>query len=178
MPDEAKRQDLPLEDKKEQVVMTTTANGEAQDQDMHAFWHSSSHLLAHAVKRLFPETKLAIGPAIENGFYYDFDREGGFTTDDLPAIEEEMKKIVKANYKIERFTLPREEAIEYVKQQDEPYKLEMILALPDYFRFHSRSGSLWVPILVRRRPRGFSRSVRSAPAALISICSNRPFLLR
>lgn len=131
MPDEAKRQDLPLEDKKEQVVMTTTANGEAQDQDMHAFWHSSSHLLAHAVKRLFPETKLAIGPAIENGFYYDFDREGGFTTDDLPAIEEEMKKIVKANYKIERFTLPREEAIEYVKQQDEPYKLEMILALPE-----------------------------------------------
>jgi len=65
MPDEAKRQDLPLEDKKEQVVMTTTADGEAQDQDMHAFWHSSSHLLAHAVKRLFPETKLAIGPAIE-----------------------------------------------------------------------------------------------------------------
>lgn len=131
MPDEAKRQHLPAEDKKEQVVMTTTADGEKNDQDMHAFWHSSSHLLAHAVKRLFPETKLAIGPAIENGFYYDFDREGGFTVDDLPAIEEEMKKIAKANYKIERFTLPRDEAIEYVKKQDEPYKLEMVLALPE-----------------------------------------------
>ena len=131
MPDEAKRQHLPAEDKKEQVVMTTTADGEKEDQDMHAFWHSSSHLLAHAVKRLFPETKLAIGPAIENGFYYDFDREGGFTTEDLPVIEEEMKKIAKANYRIERFTLPRDEAIEYVKQQDEPYKLEMVLALPE-----------------------------------------------
>ena len=118
-------------EEKEQVVMTTTASDEKPKQDMHAFWHSSSHVLAHAVKRLWPETKLAIGPAIENGFYYDFDREGGFSTEDLLVIEDEMKKIVKANYKIERFTLPREEAIEFVRSTHEPYKLEMILDLPE-----------------------------------------------
>ena len=131
MPNQERSNDLPgADDRKEQVVMTTTAP-DGGGQDMHAFWHSSSHVLAHAVKNLWPDTKLAIGPAIENGFYYDFDREGGFSTEDLQAIEEEMKKIVKANYKIERFTLPRDEAMAYVKAQDEPYKLEMLEALPE-----------------------------------------------
>ncbi|HZK28896.1 MAG TPA: threonine--tRNA ligase, partial [Clostridia bacterium] len=113
--------------------MTTRPDlmGNQNEQDMHAFWHSSSHVLAHAVKRLWPQTKLAIGPAIENGFYYDFDREGGFSAEDLEAIEREMKQIVKANYKIERFTLPRDEAIEFVRAMDEPYKLEMVEALPE-----------------------------------------------
>jgi threonyl-tRNA synthetase len=132
MPQQEQPLNDPLADqKKEQVVMTTTASDEDRELDMHAFWHSSSHVLAHAVKQLWPETKLAIGPAIENGFYYDFDREGGFSSEDLELIEETMKKIVKANYKIERFTLPRDEAIEFVKSQDEPYKLEMLLDLPE-----------------------------------------------
>ena len=132
MPQQEQRSNDPLADqKKEQVVMTTTASDEGRELDMHAFWHSSSHVLAHAVKQLWPETKLAIGPAIENGFYYDFDREGGFSSEDLELIEETMKKIVKANYKIERFTLPRDEAIAFVKSQDEPYKLEMVLDLPE-----------------------------------------------
>ncbi len=131
MPNQKQSNDLPdADDRKEQVVMATTAP-DSGGQDMHAFWHSSSHVLAHAVKNLWPDTKLAIGPAIENGFYYDFDREGGFSTEDIQAIEEEMKNIVKANYKIERFTLPRDEAITYVKAQDEPYKLEMLEALPE-----------------------------------------------
>ena len=132
MPHQEPGDKLPqADDRKEQVVMTTTAQDADQGQDMHAFWHSSSHLLAHAVKNLWPETKLAIGPAIEKGFYYDFDREGGFSTEDLDAIEAEMKRIAKANYKIERFTLPREEAIAFVKAQDEPYKLEMVQELPE-----------------------------------------------
>ena len=132
MSNQAQANQLPQADlEKEQVVMTTTEPAAGDGLDMHAFWHSSSHLLAHAVKRLWPETKLAIGPAIENGFYYDFDREGGFSEEDLEAIEDEMKKIVKANYKIERFSLPRDQALEFVKKQDEPYKLEMVEALPE-----------------------------------------------
>ena len=91
--------------------------------------HSASHVLAQAVKRLFPETKLAIGPAIETGFYYDFDTEHTFTPDDLEAIEAEMKKIAKENLKIERFELPRAEALELMK--DEPYKIELINELPE-----------------------------------------------
>lgn len=129
MPNQEQKPDLPMADSTLEQVEMTTATPEGQD--MHAFWHSSSHVLAHAVKNLWPDTKLAIGPAIENGFYYDFDREGGFSTEDLEAIEAEMKKIVKANYKIERFTLPREEAIEFVRKTDEPYKLEMVEALPE-----------------------------------------------
>lgn len=132
MSNQAQAKHLPAADmEKEQVVMTTTGPDAGDGLDMHAFWHSSSHLLAHAVKRLWPDTKLAIGPAIENGFYYDFDREGGFSTEDLETIEGEMKKIAKANYKIERFTLPRDQAIEFVKAQDEPYKLELVEALPE-----------------------------------------------
>ena len=91
--------------------------------------HSVSHVLAYAVKRLFPETKLAIGPSIDNGFYYDFDRDNAFSTQDLEKLEEEMKKIIKENPSIERFELPRNEALELMK--DEPYKVELINDLPE-----------------------------------------------
>ena len=91
--------------------------------------HSASHVMAQAVKRLYPDTKLAIGPAIDTGFYYDFDSSHTFTTEDLEKIEEEMKKIAKENLKIERFELPRAEALELMK--DEPYKVELINDLPE-----------------------------------------------
>ena len=93
--------------------------------------HTASHVMAQAVLRLFPGTKLAIGPAIDDGFYYDFDKEGGFTPEDLDAIEAEMKKIVKENLKIETYTLPRDEAIEYMKGRGEIYKVELIEDLPE-----------------------------------------------
>ncbi len=93
--------------------------------------HTCSHVLAQAVKRLYPETKLAIGPAIDNGFYYDFDREGGFTPEDLDLIETEMKKIIKENLKLTTFTKPREEAIDFMENQGEPYKAELIRDLPE-----------------------------------------------
>ncbi|MDO5396669.1 MAG: threonine--tRNA ligase [bacterium] len=91
--------------------------------------HSASHVMAQAVKRLFPQVKLAIGPAIDTGFYYDFDTDKPFTREDLDAIESEMKKIAKENLKIERFELPRAEALELMK--DEPYKIELINELPE-----------------------------------------------
>lgn len=91
--------------------------------------HSAAHILAQAVKRLFPEAKLTIGPPIDNGFYYDFDVETPFSREDLDALEKEMKKIVKENLKIERFELPRDEALELMK--DEPYKIELINELPE-----------------------------------------------
>lgn len=91
--------------------------------------HTASHVLAQAVKRLYPETKLAIGPAIDTGFYYDFDTPHTFTPEDLEALEKEMKKIAKENLKIERFELPRAEALELMK--DEPYKIELINELPE-----------------------------------------------
>ncbi len=94
--------------------------------------HTASHVLAQAVKRLYPDTKLAIGPAIDNGFYYDFDREEGtFTPADFLAIEKEMKKIVNENLPLERFELPREEAIAFMKEKNEPYKVELIEDLPE-----------------------------------------------
>ncbi len=93
--------------------------------------HSASHLLAQAVKRLMPDVKLAIGPAIENGFYYDFDSEESFTPDLLAKLEKEMEKIVKANYPIERFELPREEAIAFCREKGEPYKVQLIEDLPE-----------------------------------------------
>ncbi len=96
-----------------------------------AFRHTASHIMAQAVKRLFPETKLAIGPAIADGFYYDFDRETPFTEDDLKHIEEEMKKIVKEDIKLERFELPRAEAIKFMEEKGEPYKVELINDLPE-----------------------------------------------
>lgn len=96
-----------------------------------ALRHTASHVLAQAVKRLFPETKLAIGPSIKDGFYYDFDREGGFSNEDIAALEAEMKKIVKENLKMERFTLPRAEAIKLMEEKGEPYKVELINDLPE-----------------------------------------------
>ena len=95
------------------------------------FRHTSSHILAQAVKRLYPETKLAIGPAVADGFYYDVDRETPFTTEDLEKIEKEMKKIVKEALPIESFTLPRKEAIDFMKEKEEPYKVELIEDLPE-----------------------------------------------
>jgi threonyl-tRNA synthetase len=97
----------------------------------HAFRHTASHIMAQAVKRLYPQAKLAIGPAIENGFYYDFDIDKPFTADDLQKIEKEMEKIVKEDLKVERFTLPREEAIRFMEEKGEPYKVELIKDLPE-----------------------------------------------
>lgn len=96
-----------------------------------AFRHSASHILAQAVKHLYPEVKLAIGPAIADGFYYDFDREKAFTQEELEALEEEMKKIAKEDIAIERFELPRAEAIKYMEERQEPYKVELIQDLPE-----------------------------------------------
>ena len=93
------------------------------------YWHTCSHVLAQAVKRLWPSTKLAIGPAIENGFYYDLDSEETFTPEDLSKIEAEMRKICKEKLKLERFELPRTEALALMK--DEPYKVELINDLPE-----------------------------------------------
>ena len=97
----------------------------------HVFRHTASHILAQAVKRLYPATKLTIGPAIDEGFYYDFDSDISFSPDILKKLEDEMKKIVKENHKIERFELPREEAIAFMKEKDEPYKVQLIEELPE-----------------------------------------------
>ena len=99
------------------------------EEGAHVFRHTASHVLAAAVKRLYPEAKLTIGPAIENGFYYDFDSEVAFTPEVLEKIEAEMKKIIKENPKLERYTLPRQEALLFMK--DEPYKVELINDLPE-----------------------------------------------
>lgn len=96
-----------------------------------AFRHTASHILAQAVKRLYPEVKLAIGPAIEDGFYYDFDFNRAFVEEDFVKIEAEMKKIVKEKLPIERFELPKEEAIKLMEVADEPYKIELIKDLPE-----------------------------------------------
>ena len=93
--------------------------------------HTASHVMAQAVKRLYPSAKLAIGPAIENGFYYDFDMESSLNNDDLKKIEDEMKKIVKERIALERFELPRAEAIKLMEEKDEPYKVELINDLPE-----------------------------------------------
>lgn len=95
-----------------------------------ALRHTTSHVLAEAVKNLFPEAKLAIGPSIDTGFYYDFEHES-FTREDLDALEKEMKKIIKKGAKLERFTLPREEAIRFMEEKGEPYKVELIRDLPE-----------------------------------------------
>ncbi|MDE6016531.1 MAG: threonine--tRNA ligase [Acetatifactor sp.] len=92
--------------------------------------HTASHVMAEAVKKLFPDAKVTIGPSIENGFYYDFDH-APFSREDLDAIEAEMKKIIKAGAKLERFTLPREEAIKFMEEREEPYKVELIRDLPE-----------------------------------------------
>ena len=93
--------------------------------------HTTSHILAQAVKRLYPTVKLAIGPAIEDGFYYDFDSETPITPEMLEEIEAEMRKICKEKLKLERFELPRAEAIALMEKLDEPYKVELIQDLPE-----------------------------------------------
>ena len=96
-----------------------------------AFRHTASHIMAQALKRLYPETKLAIGPSIKDGFYYDVDRETPFTGEDLEKIEAEMKKIVKEGLRLERFTMTREEAIRFMQEKEEPYKVQLIEDLPE-----------------------------------------------
>lgn len=96
-----------------------------------AYWHTTSHIMAQAIKRLYPEIKLAIGPSIDNGFYYDFDTEKPFSEEDLIKIEEEMKKIIKEDLPLERFELPRKEAIKFMEEKGEPYKVELINDLPE-----------------------------------------------
>ncbi|MBQ4324464.1 MAG: threonine--tRNA ligase [Clostridia bacterium] len=103
----------------------------AEPEGARVFRHTASHILAQAVKRLFPEARLTIGPAIDDGFYYDFDSEVSFTPEVLTQLEAEMKKIVKENLRIERFELPREEAIALMREAGEPYKVELIEALPE-----------------------------------------------
>ena len=103
-----------------------------QDEDIEgkkAYWHTTSHIMAQAVKRLFPDVKFAIGPSIDNGFYYDFDIEKPFTDEDKANIEAEMKKIIKEKIEIERFSLPKKEALDLMK--DQPYKKELIEELPE-----------------------------------------------
>ena len=112
------------------IILPDGSVEESKD-ELRAIRHTASHVLAQAVKRLYPETKLAIGPAIDDGFYYDFDREGGFTPDDLEKLEAEMKKIVKENLALKPFVLPRDEAIKFMQEKGEPYKVELIEDLPE-----------------------------------------------
>ncbi len=95
------------------------------------YWHTCSHVLAQAVKRLYPEVKLAIGPSIDNGFYYDMDSPFAFTPEIMEKIEAEMRKICKEKLKLERFELPRAEALKFMEERDEPYKVELINDLPN-----------------------------------------------
>ncbi len=111
----------------DEIVLLTFADEEGKK----VYRHTASHILAQAVKRLYPETKLTIGPAVDNGYYYDFDSEISFTQDILKAIESEMKKIMRENLRIERFELPREEAIALMTEKEEPYKVQLIEELPD-----------------------------------------------
>ena len=121
------------------VDLTATVGADAEvrlltfedPEGKHVFWHTASHVLAQAVKRLYPATKLTIGPAIENGFYYDFDSETAFSPEALKALEDEMKKIVKENERVERFELPRDEAVRFMTERDEPYKVQLIEELPE-----------------------------------------------
>jgi len=101
------------------------------EQYRRTYWHTCSHVLAQAVKRLWPEVKLAIGPSIENGFYYDLDSPFAFTPEHMEQIEGEMRKICKEKLKLERFELPREEAIKFMEEKEEPYKVELINDLPE-----------------------------------------------
>ena len=103
----------------------------ADEAGKHLFRHTAAHILAQAVKRLYPAAKLTIGPAIDNGFYYEIDSEVSFTPEVLKALEGEMKKIVKENLRIERFELPRDEAVKLMTERDEPYKVQLINELPE-----------------------------------------------
>ena len=112
------------------IILPDGSVQEAED-ELRAIRHTASHVLAQAVKRLYPDTKLAIGPAIDDGFYYDFDREGGFTPEDLEKLEAEMTRIVKENLPVKPFVLPRAEAIKFMEEKGEPYKVELIEDLPE-----------------------------------------------
>lgn len=105
--------------------------GRTMEVEESVYWHTTAHILAQAVKRLFPNYKLTIGPAIENGFYYDFDVEKPFTEEDIANLEEEMKNIIKEDLTIERFELSREDAIKLMEEREEPYKVELIKELPE-----------------------------------------------
>ena len=120
--------DLRYEIKEDSNLIIHTFN-EDDLEGKKAYWHTTSHIMAQAVKRLFPDVKFAIGPSIDEGFYYDFDVEKPFTDEDKAKIEEEMKKIIKENIEIERFSLPKNEALELMKEQ--PYKVELIEELPE-----------------------------------------------
>ena len=121
------------------VALSTPVEGDAlvtlltfdDPEGARVFRHTASHILAQAVKRLYPEVKLTIGPAIDDGFYYDFDADFSFTGEILSKLEAEMKKIVKENLRIERFELPRAEAVALMEKAGEPYKVELIEALPE-----------------------------------------------
>ncbi|MDR0271849.1 MAG: threonine--tRNA ligase [Clostridiales bacterium] len=108
------------------------------EQDLSTLRHTAAHILAQAVKRLFPKTKLAIGPSIADGFYYDFETETPFTPQDVEAIEKEMKKIVKQNLVIEQFTMSRDEAFAYADEQNEPYKRELLEGLIEEASFYKQ----------------------------------------
>ncbi|MBE7067599.1 MAG: threonine--tRNA ligase [Ruminococcaceae bacterium] len=117
-----------------QITMNDGSIREIEDnseEGLKVYRHTTSHVMAQAVKRLFPEAKLAIGPAIENGFYYDFDLDTTFTPDVIEKIEGEMKAIIKAKYPIEVFTLPRDEAVKFMEEKGEAYKVELINDLPE-----------------------------------------------
>ena len=117
-----------------QITMNDGSIREIEDnseEGLKVYRHTTSHVMAQAVKRLFPEAKLAIGPAIENGFYYDFDLDTTFTPDVIEKIEGEMKAIIKAKYPIEVFTLPRSEAVKFMEEKGESYKVELINDLPE-----------------------------------------------
>ena len=120
--------DLRYEIKEDSNLIIHTFNEEDLE-GKKAYWHTTSHIMAQAVKRLFPDVKFAIGPSIDEGFYYDFDVEKPFTDEDKAKIEEEMKKIIKEDIEIERFSLPKDKALELMKEQ--PYKVELIEELPE-----------------------------------------------
>ena len=118
------------------------------------YWHTCSHVMAQAVKRLWPEVKLAIGPSIDEGFYYDMDAPFAFTPEHLAEIEAEMRKICKEKLKLERFELPREEALKFMEEKGEPYKVELINDLPAdaHISFYQQgeftdlcAGPIWIP---------------------------------
>ena len=122
---------MPAPNNKEDTIMSEENYTFENEQYRKTYWHTCSHILAQAVKRLWPEVKLAIGPSIDNGFYYDLDAPFAFTPEHLTEIEAEMRKICKEKLKLERFELPREEALKFMEEKEEPYKVELINDLPE-----------------------------------------------
>ena len=110
-------------EKEEKTMSEENLYSFENEQYRRTYWHTCSHVLAQAVKRLHPEVKLAIGPSIDGGFYYDFDAPFSFTREKLDELEAEMRKICKEKLKLERFELPREEAVRFMEEKEEPYKV-------------------------------------------------------